>query len=68
MRPPVASASRRIQLAKAAGAEVHGTASPGKHARLAELGVDRAIDYRRDGWWKGLPPYDVCWTRSAASR
>jgi NADPH:quinone reductase-like Zn-dependent oxidoreductase len=48
-----------IQLAKAAGAEVHGTASPGKHKRLAELGVDRAIDYRRDGWWKGLPPYDI---------
>ena len=48
-----------IQLAKAAGAEVHGTASPGKHQRLAELGVDRAIDYRRDGWWKGLPPYDI---------
>ena len=48
-----------IQLAKAAGAEVHGTASPGKHQRLAELGVDRGIDYRRDGWWKGLPPYDI---------
>jgi NADPH:quinone reductase-like Zn-dependent oxidoreductase len=48
-----------LQLAKAAGAEVHGTASPGKHARLAELGLDRAIDYRRDGWWKGLGPYDL---------
>ncbi len=48
-----------IQLAKAAGAIVHGTASPGKHARLAELGVDQAIDYRRDGWWKGLGPYDM---------
>jgi NADPH:quinone reductase-like Zn-dependent oxidoreductase len=48
-----------IQLAKAAGAEAHGTASPGKHKRLAELGVDRAIDYRRDGWWKDLPPYDI---------
>jgi NADPH:quinone reductase-like Zn-dependent oxidoreductase len=47
------------QLAKAAGAEVHGTASPGKHARLAELGVDRAIDYRRGGWWKDLPRYDL---------
>ena len=46
-----------LQLAKAAGAEVHGTASPGKHARLAELGLDRAIDYRSDGWWKGLPSY-----------
>ncbi len=48
-----------IQLAKAAGAEVHGTASPAKHTKLAELGVDRAIDYRRDGWWKGLGPYDL---------
>jgi NADPH:quinone reductase-like Zn-dependent oxidoreductase len=47
------------QLAKAAGAEVHGTASPGKHARLAETGVDRAIDYRQRGWWKGLPRYDL---------
>jgi NADPH:quinone reductase-like Zn-dependent oxidoreductase len=48
-----------IQFAKAAGAEVHGTASPGKHQKLAELGLDRAIDYRRDGWWKGLGPYDL---------
>lgn len=48
-----------IQFAKAAGAQVHGTASPGKHAKLAELGVDRAIDYRRAGWWKGLEPYDI---------
>ena len=48
-----------IQLAKAAGAVIHGTASPGKHPRLTELGVDRTIDYRRDGWWKGLPPYDI---------
>jgi NADPH:quinone reductase-like Zn-dependent oxidoreductase len=48
-----------LQLAKAAGAEVHGTASPGKHARLAELGLDRAIDYRQDGWWRGLPSYDL---------
>src|SRR6201998_1217518 len=48
-----------IQLAKAAGAEVHGTPSTSKHQKLAELGVDRAIDYRRDGWWKGLGPYDL---------
>jgi NADPH:quinone reductase-like Zn-dependent oxidoreductase len=48
-----------IQFAKAAGAEVHGTASPAKHQKLAELGLDRAIDYRRDGWWKGLGPYDL---------
>ncbi|UXA04703.1 medium chain dehydrogenase/reductase family protein [Mycobacterium sp. SMC-2] len=48
-----------VQFAKAAGAEVHGTASPAKHQKLTELGVDRAIDYRRDGWWRGLEPYDV---------
>ncbi len=48
-----------IQFAKAAGAVIHGTASPGKHQKLNELGVDRAIDYRQDGWWKGLEPYDI---------
>jgi NADPH:quinone reductase-like Zn-dependent oxidoreductase len=48
-----------IQLAKPAGVEIHGTASPGKHQVLAEMGVDRTIDYRRDGWWKDLPPYDI---------
>ena len=48
-----------IQLAKPTGVEIHGTASPGKHQALTEMGVDRTIDYRRDGWWKDLPPYDV---------
>ncbi|HEX6742575.1 MAG TPA: zinc-binding dehydrogenase [Solirubrobacteraceae bacterium] len=48
-----------LQLARRGGAEVHGTASPGKHARLRELGLDRPIDYRRDGWWRDLPTYDV---------
>jgi NADPH:quinone reductase-like Zn-dependent oxidoreductase len=48
-----------IQLAKAAGAIVHGTASPGKHDQLKALGIDRAIDYRRSGWWDGLQPYDL---------
>jgi NADPH:quinone reductase-like Zn-dependent oxidoreductase len=38
---------------------VDGTASPGKHSQLAALGIDHAIDYRRDGWWKGLEPYDI---------
>lgn len=47
------------QLAKAAGAEVHGTASPSKHDRIHALGVDRAIDYRQAGWERGLPPYDL---------
>jgi NADPH:quinone reductase-like Zn-dependent oxidoreductase len=48
-----------LQLAKRGGAEVHGTASPGKHARLRELGIDRAIDYRADRWWRDLPTYDL---------
>ena len=30
-----------VQLAKAAGAIVHGTASPGKRAQLAAMGIDR---------------------------
>jgi NADPH:quinone reductase-like Zn-dependent oxidoreductase len=48
-----------VQLAKAAGAVVHGTASPAKHDRLHHLGVDRTIDYRQDRWWENLPSYDV---------
>ena len=35
-----------LQIAKSIGAEVLGTASPGKHARLKEMGIDHAIDYR----------------------
>jgi NADPH:quinone reductase-like Zn-dependent oxidoreductase len=48
-----------IQLAKPTGVEIHGTASPGKHQVLKDMGVNRTIDYRRDGWWKDLPPYDM---------
>src|ERR1700704_369668 len=47
------------QIAKRTGAEVYGTASPGKHARCEELGVDHAIDYTRSGWEQGLPKFDV---------
>ena len=47
------------QIAKRAGAEVYGTASPGKHERIRELGVDRALDYTKPGWEKGLPRFDV---------
>jgi NADPH:quinone reductase-like Zn-dependent oxidoreductase len=37
------------QIARLAGAgEVFGTASPGKHDRIRELGVDHPIDYRSD--------------------
>src|SRR5690606_8074073 len=35
-----------LQLAKARGAIVFGTASPGKHKRLREMGLDHPIDYR----------------------
>jgi len=47
------------QIAKRHGAEVYGSASPGKHERIRELGVDHAIDYTRSGWETGLPPFDV---------
>ena len=47
------------QIAKRAGAEVYGTASPGKHARILELGVDHALDYTKPGWERGLPQFDV---------
>ena len=32
------------QIAKRVGVELYGTASPGKHARISELGVDHALD------------------------
>jgi NADPH:quinone reductase-like Zn-dependent oxidoreductase len=47
------------QIAKRYGAEVYGTASPSKHGRITELGVDHALDYTRDGWERGLPKFDV---------
>jgi NADPH:quinone reductase-like Zn-dependent oxidoreductase len=47
------------QIAKRYGAEVYGTASPGKHARCVELGVDHAVDYTKAGWEKGLPQFDI---------
>jgi NADPH:quinone reductase-like Zn-dependent oxidoreductase len=47
------------QIAKRTGAEVYGTASPGKHARCEELGVDDMVDYTQDGWERGLPQFDV---------
>jgi NADPH:quinone reductase-like Zn-dependent oxidoreductase len=47
------------QIAKRVGAEVYGTASPGKHERIRELGVDHALDYTKAGWENGLPKFDV---------
>jgi NADPH:quinone reductase-like Zn-dependent oxidoreductase len=47
------------QLAKRLGAEVYGTASPAKHERIKELGVDHPLDYTRAGWEQGLPKFDL---------
>ena len=44
------------QIAKRLGAEIYGTASPAKHERIRELGVDHPIDYTSAGWERGLPP------------
>jgi NADPH:quinone reductase-like Zn-dependent oxidoreductase len=47
------------QIAKRFGAEVWGTASPAKHDAILHNGVDHAVDYRKSGWWEGLPPFDL---------
>ncbi len=47
------------QIARRSGAEVYGTASPSKHARISELGVQHPLDYTTPGWERGLPPFDV---------
>ena len=48
------------QIAKRSGAgEIVGTASPGKHERIRELGVDRAVDYNAAGWERGLGTFDI---------
>jgi NADPH:quinone reductase-like Zn-dependent oxidoreductase len=38
---------------------VYGTASAAKHDAIRAQGVDVAVDYRRAGWEKGLPRFDV---------
>ncbi|MGI8920655.1 MAG: synaptic vesicle VAT-1 family membrane protein [Solirubrobacteraceae bacterium] len=47
------------QIAKSIGAEVWGSASPGKHEAIRSFGVDHAIDYTRAGWERDVPPLDV---------
>ena len=47
------------QIALRHGAEVWGTASPGKHDALREQGVRHPLDYTRDGWWSAVPPLDI---------
>lgn len=41
-----------IQIATEIGAEIFGTASPGKHDALREMGVSHPIDYRNDDFEK----------------
>jgi NADPH:quinone reductase-like Zn-dependent oxidoreductase len=47
------------QIARSIGAEVHGTASPGKHNAIREFGVEVAHDYTQSGWHKDLPQFDL---------
>jgi NADPH:quinone reductase-like Zn-dependent oxidoreductase len=48
-----------LQIGRRHGGELWGTASPGKHAVLRELGCEHPLDYTRAGWEKGLPPFDL---------
>ncbi len=47
------------QIAKHHGAEVWGSASPGKHDAIRGFGVDHAIDYTQSGWEKAVPAMDI---------
>jgi NADPH:quinone reductase-like Zn-dependent oxidoreductase len=47
------------QIAKHVGAEIWGTASPGKHEAIRGFGVDHPVDYTRSGWEKNLPKVDL---------
>ncbi|MCX5262844.1 NADP-dependent oxidoreductase [Streptomyces sp. NBC_00199] len=48
-----------VQIAKARGAYVIGTASAGKHGFLRELGVDETIDYRETDFTEAVKDVDV---------
>ena len=48
-----------VQIAKARGAYVIGTASRGKHDLLHDLGIDEAIDYRAEAFERAIEPVDV---------
>jgi NADPH:quinone reductase-like Zn-dependent oxidoreductase len=47
------------QIAKRHGAEVWGTASPGKHDAIRAQGVDHPLDYTRTGWERDVPKLDL---------
>ncbi|MGW4566552.1 NADP-dependent oxidoreductase [Streptomyces sp. NPDC004561] len=48
-----------VQIAKARGAYVIGTASAGKHDFLREIGVDEAVDYRSTDFTEAVRDVDV---------
>lgn len=48
-----------VQIAKARGAHVIGTASAGKHDFLREIGVDETIDYRETDFVDAVKDVDV---------
>jgi NADPH:quinone reductase-like Zn-dependent oxidoreductase len=48
-----------VQIAKARGAHVIGTASVGKHNLLHDLGVDEAVDYRAEAFERVVDPVDL---------
>lgn len=48
-----------LQIARRAGAEIYGTASPAKHATVLDQGAHVAVDYTRPGWQKELPKFDL---------
>lgn len=47
------------QIARRAGAEVWGTASPGKHEAIRGFGVQHPLDYTSHGWEREVPKLDV---------
>jgi NADPH:quinone reductase-like Zn-dependent oxidoreductase len=48
-----------VQIAKARGAYVVGTASANKHNLLHDLGIDEAVDYRAEAFEKVVEPVDL---------
>ena len=48
-----------VQIAKARGAHIIGTASAAKHDQLRELGVDEPIDYRTTPWEQVVSDVDI---------
>lgn len=48
-----------VQLARQAGAQVIATASPEKHALVAQLGAHRVLDYRTEGLEHGTRDLDL---------